>query len=87
MMSRTPQHGWGRTWSEPKPSVVGSQPAGGRPSGRGDRLVVRSTGRQNASVYFSRDLGETWDYALEGAYNTWMAGLLDENSFWVLGKQ
>jgi hypothetical protein len=46
-------------------------------------FIVRSTSRQNSSVYFSRNLGETWDYALEGAYNTSMAGLLDEKRFWV----
>ena len=44
---------------------------------------MRSTGRQNSSVYFSRDLGKTWDYALEGTYNISMAGLLNEKTFWV----
>lgn len=83
MMSRTVSTDGGRTWSEPKPSVVGSQPAVVDLPGGEIAFVVRSTGRQNASVYFSRNDGETWDYALEGAYNTWMAGLLDDDSFWV----
>jgi len=83
MMCRTVSLDEGRTWSVPRPSVVGSQPATVLlPSGE-LAFVVRSTGRQASSVYFSRDLGETWDYALEGGYNTWMAGLLDENRFWV----
>ena len=83
MMCRAVSLDKGRTWSQPRPSVVGSQPATVLlPEGE-LAFVVRSTGRQNSSLYFSRDLGETWDYALEGGYNTWMAGLLDENSFWV----
>ena len=83
MMCRSVSTDKGRTWSEPKPSVVGSQPAAVLLPGGELAFVVRNTGRQASGVYFSRDLGETWDYALEGAYNTWMAGLLDENTLWV----
>jgi len=83
MMFRTVSLDKGRTWSEPKPSVVGSQPAALLLPDGELAFVVRSTGRQASSVYFSRDLGETWDYALEGAYNTSMAGLLDDDTFWV----
>ena len=83
MVFRTVSLDNGRTWSQPKPSVVGSQPAALVLPGGELAFVVRSTGRQASSVYFSRDLGETWDYALEGAYNTSMAGMLDENTFWV----
>src|SRR5438270_11797845 len=73
----------GGTWSEPKQAVVGSQPATIVLPGGELAFVVRSTGRQAPSVYFSRDLGKTWDYALEGAYNTSMASMLDEDRFWV----
>ena len=83
MISRAVSLDQGRTWSQPKATVVGSQPAAVVLPGGELAFVVRSTGRQNSSVYFSRDLGETWDYALEGAYNTSMAGLLDEKTFWV----
>ena len=83
MMCRSVSMDNGRTWSEPRPSVVGSQPSTVLLPGGELAFVVRSTSRQNNSVYFSRDLGATWDYALEGAYNTWMAGLLDEKTFWV----
>ena len=83
MMCRSVSLDKGHTWSVPKPSVVGSQPATVLLPGGELAFVIRSTGRQASGVYFSRDLGETWDYALEGGYNTWMAGLLDENTFWV----
>jgi hypothetical protein len=83
MMTRSVSLDEGRTWSRPIPSIVGSQPAMINLPGGEIAFIVRSTARQNSSIYFSRDLGETWDYALEGAYNTSMAGLLDENRFWV----
>ena len=83
MMCRSVSLDKGHTWSVPTPSVQGSQPATVLLPGGELAFVVRSTGRQASGVYFSRDLGETWDYALEGGYNTWMAGLLDENTFWV----
>ena len=42
---------------------------------------VRTTDRSAPAVYFSRDHGATWDYALAGPYNT--AGLRDERTFWI----
>ena len=83
MMMRAVSTDRGRTWSKPEACVWGTQPALVHLSDGALALVVRSTGRQGSGIYFSYDEGMTWDYALAGPYNTWDAGMLDEERFWV----
>ena len=86
MMMRAVSTDRGRTWSKPEISVSGSQPALVHLSDGGLAFVIRSTGRQGPGVYISYDKGMTWDYALAGPYNTWDAGMLDDDRFWAFAN-
>ena len=83
MISRTVSKDFGATWSKPEITVPGSQPAAVAFPDNSIALIVRTTGRSAPGVYFSRDYGATWDYALSGPYNTLAAGLTDEKTFWL----
>ena len=83
MVSRAVSNDFGKTWSRPEIAVPGSQPAAVSFSDGSIALVVRTHGRSAPAVYFSRDYGATWDYALAGPYNTLAAGLGDDGTFWI----
>ena len=83
MISRAISTDRGYTWTSPEICFPGSQSAAVVLPDGGIVSIVRTHSRQASGVYFSYDLGNTWNYALAGPYNTQSAAMLDENHFWV----